>query len=68
MEKYTFDDLVRMGPFSAIELIMDMTEDEKRQILNTMSFKHHTAVVESEDSRIFFERNQSLKKLLENAS
>ncbi len=50
MVKYTFDDLVRIGPFQAIDLIMGMNEDEKKQILNTMSFRHHTAVAESENS------------------
>ena len=68
MAKYTFDELVKMGPFSAIELIIGMSEDEKKQILNTMSFRHHTAVVESEGSNIFSDKSASLKKLLENAS
>lgn len=68
MAKYTFDDLVKMGPFEAIDLIIGMSEEEKKQILNTMSFRHHTAVVESEESRIFSDKGASLKKLLENAS
>ena len=68
MTRYTFDDLVKMGPFSAIDLIMDMSGEEKEQILKTMSFKHHTAVVESEESGVFAEKTKSLRKLLEHAS
>lgn len=36
MGKYTFDDLVKMGPFSAIDLIIDMSEEEKKSIVEAM--------------------------------